>query len=87
MIDPDQMVQFRGYVIWVRAVYSRVNIHILRKSSNQCLVDSSKLRLKLLVWMEDCVDPDQIVHFRSYAIWVFAKVSKWTGYARGQISA
>ena len=77
------MVHFRGYVIWVRTVYS----HILRKSSNQCLVDSNKLRLKLLVWMEDCVDPDQIVHFRSYAIWVFAKVSKWTGYARGQISA
>ena len=67
-----QMVHFRSYGIWVRAVYSRVNIHILRRWSHQCLVESSKLRPKLRVWMEDCVNRDQIVHFRSYAIWVRA---------------
>ena len=61
-----------GAVIWVRALYSRVNIHILRRWSNQWLIESSKLRPKLLVWMADCVDPDQIVYFRSYAIWVCA---------------
>ena len=69
-VDQDHMVYFRRYVIWVRAVYSRVNMHILCRWSNQCLVESSKLRPKLLVWIADCVDPEQIVHFRSYAIWV-----------------
>ena len=69
-VDQDHMVHFRRYVIWIRAVHSRVNMHILCRLSNQCLVESSKLRPNLLVWMADCVDLDQIVHFRSYAIWV-----------------
>ena len=69
-VDQDHMVHFRSYVIWVRALYSRVNMHSLCRWSNQCFVESSKLRPKLLVWMADCVDPDRIVYFRRYAIWV-----------------
>ena len=51
------------------------------------IISAFSKKHKLLVWMENSVDADQMVQFRSYAICVFAKVSKWTGYARGQISA
>ena len=64
-VDQDQMVHFRSYVI------CDLFTHILRRSSNQCLVDSSKLHQNY--WCEwKTVDPDQIVYFRSYAICVRA---------------
>ena len=77
-VDPDQMIHFRNYIIWFHTVYSHVKMHIVRTWSNQRLDESGKPASKTTGWMASCVDPDQMIQFRSYLIWVH------TFWSRGQ---
>ena len=65
-VDPDQIVHFRSYTIWFRAVWLAVQIDMLRTWSDQRLVESSEIASKTTGWMANFVDSDQIVHARSY---------------------
>ena len=65
-VDPDQIVHFRSYAIWVRVVCLRVQVDMLRTWSDQRLVEGSETAYKTTGWMAKCVNPDQTVHVRSY---------------------
>ena len=65
-VDPDQIVHFRSYAIWVRVVCLRVQVDMLSTWSNQRLVEGTETAYKTTGWMAKCVNPVQTVHVRSY---------------------
>ena len=38
-VDPDQIVHLKSYMIWILTICLRINMHILRTSSNQHLFE------------------------------------------------